>query len=502
MRKNIFKIGVLSILTFGGVLTLNSCRDAIDIVQEGEINEDVFFSSVENLKQFLLTVYANVDVANANYMTSLITDELKRASSNAGHQLGIHRLEFTADEGFVASIWLEYNNLINFANRLIEGAKKITPTTAAETAEYNKTVAEARVLRAFAHMQLLTYFSEDMKDDSKLGSILFDFVPTVSTKLPRNTNGEVFAAIEEDLEFAYDKLDQKSRYRVSQSMVDAMRARIALYRGKYADAKTHAEKAIANSGLSLTPAGTYTDDASFYAVTTSTSPYRAMWIDAAQGEAIFSLARPSSGGSYNLLASFYNTNNSTRAGSPKWAMGYNLYNILKDTEGDIRFKAFVDPSSNPSNSAAETDDLIIDKYPGKTAAPLRNDLKIFRISEMKFIIAEAQAEAGDFVGAATTIQEVREARNYKGKATTPVYARKEEAIDDILKERRVELAFEGHRLIDLKRRGKSTDRSKLDDDVNITDPAKTGLSVGNHRFTLPIPSREIGSNPIKQNSGY
>ena len=34
MKKNIIKIGLLSILGFGAVVSMNSCRDAVDIVQE------------------------------------------------------------------------------------------------------------------------------------------------------------------------------------------------------------------------------------------------------------------------------------------------------------------------------------------------------------------------------------------------------------------------------------------------------------------------------------
>lgn len=500
MKKNILKIGFVATLYFGGAFALNSCRDAIDIVQDGEVTEEVFFSSVSNMEKFLLSVYDKADPANSIFFTSVVTDEVKRATDNNGHQISEHRLIIDSDNAFASSIWRENNLLINWANRLLSGATKVTPVNEAETTRYSRVLAEARVLRAFAHMQLLTYFSEDMKDDTKLGSILFDFVPTVSTKLPRNTNAEVFAAIEEDLSFAYDKLETNSRYRVSKAMVDAMRARIALYRGKYADAKLHAQNAIANSGLSLTQAGGYTSDTEFYKEA-SESPYRQMWSDNAQGEVIFALARPVVGGAaYTTLASFYNTNESANSGNPKWAMGYNLYNILKDTEGDIRFKAYIDPTSVISNPALESDNLIIDKYPGKGSSLLRNDIKVFRISEMKFIIAEAQAREGDLSGAAATIQEIREARNYLGKATTPTYANQAEAIADILKERRVELAFEGHRYIDLKRTGTDVDRNLLDD---VEQVGIQNLKAGDYRFTLPIPTVERSANPnIQQNNGY
>ena len=102
-----------------------------------------------------------------------------------------------------------------------------------------------------------------------------------------------------------------------------------------------------------------------------------------------------------------------------------------------------------------TDVLVIDKYPGKGNTPLRNDVKIFRLSEMYLILAEAAAAQDKLVDAATYIKKIRDARTYSGTATKPVYANKVEALKDVLKERRVELCLEGHRYVDLRRLGET-----------------------------------------------
>ena len=41
-------------------------------------------------------------------------------------------------------------------------------------------IAEARALRAFAYLQLQSYFTTDMADPNALGAILFDFVPATT----------------------------------------------------------------------------------------------------------------------------------------------------------------------------------------------------------------------------------------------------------------------------------------------------------------------------------
>ncbi len=73
---------------------------------------------------------------------------------------------------------------------------------------------------------------------------------------------------------------------------------------------------------------------------------------------------------------------------------------------------------------------------------------------MYFIRAEALTAAGDLPGAAAAILAVRTARTFRGPAPTlPVYYSATAAWADILYERRLELCFEGHRYIDLKRLG-------------------------------------------------
>jgi len=70
-----------------------------------------------------------------------------------------------------------------------------------------------------------------------------------------------------------------------------------------------------------------------------------------------------------------------------------------------------------------------------------NDLKVFRSSEMLFILAEARADAGDLAGAAALIKQLRDAR-FGSDQALPVYASQADAFGAILDERRIELALE------------------------------------------------------------
>ncbi|SEH29250.1 RagB/SusD family nutrient uptake outer membrane protein [Chryseobacterium culicis] len=559
MKRIINTILVVATLS-SAAFTLNSCQDALDIKQAGQLEGEDLYTSVANLNEVLNgSVYAQLDPIDEIYFTAVFTDEVKPGSGSGGQEYTLHRHFLDPSSpiitggtvGTVASdgIWLNNYRVINRVNRLLEGAKSITPTTVEEKNTYNAILAQARAIRAYCYVQLEAYFSPDMKDPNALGVILLTDVPSTEAKLPRAKNQDVYNFINADLDYARGILGNSTtprRYKVDKNFVNAVAARFNLYRGEMALAKQNAELVINGSGLSLTLAtpitgtnaavpvteadgsvfqsGPFSDtptskwNIAFYGgIDESTgngiaggsfNPYRRMWADTENGEAIFSLNRlPLGAGA--AIGGKWNTNQSNISGAPMWFWGRNLYNMFKNTPGDIRKYAYVDPSSKPNPNYASatagntrTDGLVIDKYPGKISTATRNDVKVFRLSEMYFIIAEAEVAAGNLAAAQDKIQQVRVARNFQGAATTPTYSSAQAAYADILKERRVELALEGHRFLDLKRlavaANVSMDRNATDDIIDVKN-----LPNGDYRYTLPIPIREISANPnVKQNDKY
>ncbi|MBF0596981.1 RagB/SusD family nutrient uptake outer membrane protein [Faecalibacter rhinopitheci] len=518
MKKNIIKSLVLSAL-LGSAGVMTSCNDAVDIIQEGELNEAAIFTSVSNLEKYLEgDVYSAADPSNEIYLSAVISDEVKPGYRSGGQEYSLHRHFLSSNEEYTSNIWAQHYKLINRVNRLLAGAEKITPT-AAETAKYNKIIGEAKALRAWAYVQLSAYFSTDMKDQNALGVILLKDVPNAEQKLPRVTNAEVYALIEEDLAFANSVLSTGAdHYRVDLNFVNALQARFNLYKGNYELAKQYANEVISGSGLVLTDASSVINEdlgevgspewnEGFYKTEGSFSAYRNIWNDTARGEIITSFERMGSGPTGNI-GSYFNTNNSNYDGSPMWVWGRNLFNIFDQTAGDVRRLSYVDPTAlidedyATASSPFNSDVLVIDKYPGKTNFSTKNDLKVFRLAEMYLIVAEAEAKSGNLAQANAAVQAIREARNYLGLAATPTYTSVADALKDILKERRVELALEGHRFIDLKRlaieAGVTMDRNATDDIVETQN-----LENGSYKYTLPIPLKEISANStIQQNPGY
>ncbi len=529
-----------------------SCDDAIDIIQDGELNDAALFVSVENMQLVLNEVYDRMNTVNESLVSSQLTDEV--ALGDAGFPGNTHSFQVFSTNGFAEAIWSQKYFAIDRANRLIRGAGLFTPPEA-DLAKYNNILAQARAIRAFCHFQLLVYYSPDITNSGGLGVMVSDAVQGVQVDLPRSTVGEVVSFIEGDLAFAEANLTTpttgaQSWYVFNKNVIDALRARMYLYLENYPLAEQYANNLINSSGISLAtslsplpanfpattsvtshigapgstsfdapPPASSTIQFALYQMDRSAAgfpiapPYRLMWIDAIQGEMIFSMPRPNNS---NSFSSVYNTNQSYTGGAPLWDMGRNLYDLFTEPLGggaqDFRRWSFVDRSatisSDPLNATRGSEVIVIDKYPGKPGGHSANDVKVFRMSEMFFIKAECRVQAGDLAGAAELIRSVRQARNYIAGATVPLptYANPQSAYSDILKERYKELCFEGHRYIDLKRIGTNAGVTETNrfiaDSENSSATNPLNISVNDFRFTLPIPQAELNVNSnMVQNPG-
>lgn len=505
---------IKNILMFALLVSfVSSCDDAVDIVQDGELPYNETFETVKDMQQFLDgAVYGGVTNSSEIAFTSVFTDEVGIGPSNGGQEVDLHRFQLNASSSYPGSIWLQHYSVINRVNRLLEGAEAVTPVfddsdpdnIIDEVPAYNDILAQARAIRAYSYLQLLSYFSTDMADDSALGVMLLDFVPELTDKLPRVANSEIFALMEADLLFASANIIAQTpvsyKY-TSKTFVDAIYARMYLYRKNYPLAKQYAQAVVSGSGLQLS----------------TRTVYPTIWTDAAGGETIFAVSRPIANTWEDIAGTWY-FNTTSATGGCFLDMGRNLYNLFPADNPingstinatDIRKPVIIDITRQEQSNYASApnyvmgDILPINKYPGKGNTPLRNDLKLFRLSEMYFILAECAVAEGQLPVAAGYLKNVRD-RRFATPQALPVYANATAAWADILLERRKELCFEGFRYLDIKRLGvlanQSIDRHPTDDAVKSSP---TTISNTDYRFTLPIPQAEISANgTIQQNPNY
>ena len=130
--------------------------------------------------------------------------------------------------------------------------------------------------------------------------------------------------------------------------------------------------------------------------------------------------------------------------------------------------------------------LAVSVYNGKNDNVYGN-VHTIRLAEMYLIRAETNFRLTTVIGAAP-LADLNRIRN---RAALPSLAAV--TLNDILKERKLELAFEGFNLSDIKRLGVTTGFFTGGGGLPATSP----------KLVLPIPEREFRVNPtLTQNEGY
>ncbi len=124
---------------------------------------------------------------------------------------------------------------------------------------------------------------------------------------------------------------------------------------------------------------------------------------------------------------------------------------------------------------------------------------IIRYADMLLLKAEAKVNLGAYADAEALINQVR---NRVSLPNVTTITSKEDGMNKVLKERLLELAFEGHRWFDLKRTGKALEIIKA-----RTNGQGSQLSYVNNlteqRLLWPIPQSQMDNNPnLTQNAGY
>ncbi len=455
-----------------------SCEDARDIDPIDLIDASQAFGTVNDVEQGVQAAYSQYRPEDVISFTSRFVDDL-RIGSNSGGQ-GIADLSQVLDpgSGSTTNIWTRRYDVISLATQVILGIEAFETDDADEQARLNRALGEMLALRALSHLDLMALYSSD-SDVSPGGEFApdalavpyIDFV-VVFEQPERNTVSQLSAAITADLDRAASVLGaQTDKSRVTPQFITATRARLALYTGDNAGAVSNANALIAEFPLA--------DKAQYFAMFRDTDDREVIWT---------AIRNQAAGGSPGGLFAFGTRN-------PFLEVSFGLGDLLDPM--DARREVVIDLVTS------DVGETRVGKYFGRPGEDLRNNVKVFRVSEQYLIKAEAQARQGDLAGAAMTVDMLRDAR-FGSDQTAPTYGNLRDAIEDILLERRLELAYEGHRYIDFRRTRDILGNGIVRDSRDCgAQGIPCGIPVDDRRFAMPIPNVEVAGNTgIVQNPGY
>jgi hypothetical protein len=476
MRKNKLVIGSFLMLSL-----FASCSKVIDVKETDFIGGDVALKTVANVESGIIGAYATMNVEMGILLNSVFADEVRVAEFyNAAtvHEWQYGSTDISIRDNFTA--FPMYYRTIDRVNRVLAALPNAKAANATEEALKSRIRGEALFLRAFCHFGLYQFYS-NTSDGSAL-ALAYMETPDLLPQA-RITVAPYMAKLNADLVAAKALVPATNAdiARASRQAVTGLQARVALYMKDYANAATFATEYITALPLA------------------SRTNFPLIWKDANNSEVAFKLTRTTTAGG-RIGALYRGTSaNATTIGTITWRPSQALLNSY-DQVNDIRYSSyFFEEPLLKANAARSIAAIMINKYAGTayaTPTELIADGKVFRTAEMYLIRAEARAETNDLTGAAADLNTLRAARI--NGYTNASFSSKGDLITAIMNERFKELAYEGHRFFDAKRRNLPIIRLAVDAQNN-----KTTLESGNFRFLLPIPNSEIQANPLMvQNPGY
>lgn len=499
------------------VLVTSSCKKQLDIPSRNQIDASIALSNKAGIENSLNSVYAVLkglrhygrdmfavpeamaDVAFANGRSSrLLGENRNQSGSNLAH-------------------WASSYGAINEINLTLAAIPNIADATAADKTRWE---GEFRFLRALYYFDLVksyAYIPTYVVGTQNKGGVVINLQgfstpdAAVAFRPSRATIDECYAQIMDDLYKSIALLSNSNRGRnyASKHAALALGSRVALYEGRWARADSFATAAITLTGG--------------IGALTNTGNYVSGWRAADHPEGIFQIwyATVNENQGQNEALSATHTTLSTPGGFAGQRSG----------QGDLVPNAFLltqlgisgfPPNLSASSCLAITCNPIVNpptltysndvrnklfewgvnasghyvevtKWMGKNGSAHWDNTVVLRWAELYLNRAEARFNMANEAGAWADLNVIRLAR-YTGFVVPGAQDFTGQALlDEILRQRMLEFAFEGHRFFDLKRYGLT---------ITKTNPSVT-LPATDFKILPRIPQGEVDGNPnMVQNFGY
>jgi len=352
-----------------------------------------------------------------------------------------------------------------------------------QDAQRDNIEGQARFIRALNMFDMARIYSkipsQSADANASLGMIYLDKIDPFA-KNSRPTVADTYSKILADLLIAKDKISTSNSLtagKANRAAVYALLSRVYLYIGNDpASVITYGNLAIA--GNPVCPRANMVN----------------LWKDANSSGVLFKLRIDQVDGVTPGVVYFQTVTGGIRS---EYVVPKSFSDLFDAT--DIRKSAYIQTSAYNGKMQNH-----VIKYQGRlTGNPAIVDIKVLRVEEVYLNMAEAQYRInGGGLAFLDAVRSQRYSGFVSGGETGPAL------LAAILKERRLELAFEMDRFFTLKRLGQSMVRNAVEGDLADGTGQKvesTALTIpaGDFKWQLPIPQseRDLNSN-LQQNPGY
>ena len=509
MKKHI----IISVLTLALTGAVTSCSDFLDKEYDASLSDDKVFNNENETKGFLANIYTNLPDGFAPLTDDQFTGASRDAmTDNAVTSWGLHYYTKIGSDGYTAAdhpLLGQWNvNLygIRKCNQFMKNAKSSVVGNAATNGDdnhlYDRYMAEARLLRAIFHFDLICWFG-----DCPIITEVFEV--TSDMNISRTPAADALKWVADECQAIIDEghlpfyyANQSTNWgRVSSAVAYALKSRALLYRasplnnsgnnaGWWADAAKAARDFLTandNAGkpYSLYNTGNVNQDVYQESVMNPIlNPEiilsRSVWTTN-QVEKVFLpvgfTGKFSAAGRTNPTQNFvdcfemadgktiddptstYNDQKPFDNRDPRLAQLV-FYHGMTWGRADDSEQRQLDMSSNEGGAGVDYNSSMGGTYTGYYLKKWVNNISckqgetyphgwpIFRFTEMLLNAAEAVNEAE---GPGTALQYINQIRSRAGMPNYPGSLSQAQLRDRIRNERRIELSFEDHRMWDVRR---------------------------------------------------
>ncbi len=482
--KKLYKLSLAIVL-----LSQSACNDLDTKVFSFDQPED-FFTSEKSAQLALNGAY---DVLQGGYITGYYelnevpSEFLTNANVNTDRE-ELDILEVTANNLFVNRFWASAYDAINRTNLVIDRVQGITFKNEANK---QRIIAEARFLRGLHYFNLVRFF----------GGVPLRLSETTSLKNIRQARDPLEAvynqAILPDLQFAVGNLPIRSVSKLGRATKGAAQtvlAKVYMTLGQWSEAQKQIDAIVTSNEYSLLP------------------NYESLWNGRTQNskEIVFSIQYSTAPGEN----SNYLTSNFAPSGSGLTFRdnGRNMVAEMPFFEGFPK-----GPRKNPTFLTEFTVNGKTTNYTqfdqGRVPYPSTNkffdlsvsanesvDFPMLRYADVLLMQAETLNEVNKSP-TANAYQAINTVRERAGLEDLPAGLTYQQFSDAVFEERRWELAYEGHGLLDLYRTKRL---NYLEKTAAASKQTPNNIKITPTKYLLPIPFTEVLASDglIEQNPGY
>lgn len=482
---------IYSIMAAVAMLTFNGCNDFLDlkpvsqsIAVSNTSADSILYKSPAEVEAALAGVYA--DFRNEYFSLDYYVNgdaQSDDAYAGADNPMNFQIDEFNIDatNTNVSRDWAYLYATIGKANSVYNNVDKVPGLADARKLEIK---AEAAWIRGFMYFQAVQLWGAVPLQLKEVKTVSIEILPEIYPIMfpARSSIDTVYAQIIKDFELARDHARATAPHKgyATRGAANAMLAKVyATMQPPQWDKVLQYCNAVIAGGYSLLP------------------DYEMLWNNQNENsaESIFEINYEGTPSSGNWGTTMFRGLDWKKFNTPS-----NDLVAAFDAENDqIRKNAsiiFLDVSGRWSDPYwPQVNYPFVNKWRNFTMPSPQNFI-LLRLADILLLKAEALNAQGDVQGAAALVNQIRARVNL---APTPANTQAAMKLA-IEKERRLELAFEGHRWYDLKRTGRAIE---VMNNVRGPNNAPLNYNVTQNKLLWPIPQREIDNNTkLTQNPGY